>query len=171
MKIKDRPEFKRKSAVLTFGPEETVSTAIGVMSERNYGAVVVVDDHRKPVGIATERDFMKRLLNEGRDPRETRLGDIMTTDLKIAGAEDDLLDWLRQMSNDRFRHLPVVDDQGQLISIMSQGDFVSYTWPQLMGRVKEQARATFDVSPSLFMMVGGVFLFAVAIIGVLRAMS
>ena len=168
MKIKDRPEFRRKSAVLTFRPGDPVSAAVTTMSERNYGAVIVVDDQRKPVGIATERDFMKRLLNEGRDPRETRLGDIMTTDLKIARAEDDLLDWLRQMSNDRFRHLPVVDDDGQLISIMSQGDFVSYTWPQLMARVKEQARATFDVSPSLFMMLGGGALFAVAITTMLR---
>ena len=163
MKIKDRPEFKRKSAVLTFGPDDMVSSAVTTMSERNYGAVIVVDDGGKPVGIATERDFMKKLLNEGRDPRETRLGDIMTTDLKIARADDDLLDWLRQMSNDRFRHLPVVDDEGHLISIMSQGDFVSYTWPQLMARMKEQARATFDISPSLFMMVGGVVVFAVAI--------
>jgi CBS domain-containing protein len=171
MKIKDRPEFRRKSAVLTFGPDDTVSSAISTMSERNYGAVIVIDEHRKPIGIATERDFMKRLLNEGRDPRETRLGDIMTTDLKIARAEDDLLDWLRQMSNDRFRHLPVVDDDGQLISIMSQGDFVSYTWPQLMARVKEQARATFDVSPSLFMMVGGVVVFAVAMVSILQRMG
>ena len=171
MKIKDRPEFKRKSAVLTFGPDETVAPAVGAMSERNYGAVIVVDGDRRPVGIATERDFMKRLLNAGRDPRETRLADIMTTDLKIARAEDDLLDWLRQMSNDRFRHLPVVDDDGQLITIMSQGDFVSYTWPQLISRVKEQARATFDVSPSLFMMIGGVVVFAAAMTVILQGVS
>ena len=164
MKIKDRPEFRRKSAVLTFGPDETVLTAITTMSERNYGAVIVVDGDHRPVGIATERDFMKRLLNEGRDPRQTRLGDIMTTDLKIARAEDDLLDWLRQMSNDRFRHLPVVDDDGKLISVMSQGDFVSFTWPQLMHRVGEQARATFDVTPSLFMIVGGVIIFLLAVL-------
>lgn len=40
MKIKDRPEFKRKSAVLTYGPDDTVSSAIGAMRERNYGAVI-----------------------------------------------------------------------------------------------------------------------------------
>ena len=171
MQIKDRPEFKRKSAVLTFGPEETVSEAVKVMSERNYGAAVVVDADHKPVGIATERDFMKRLLNEGRDPGATRLGDIMTTDLKVARAEDDLLDWLRQMSNDRFRHLPVVDDDGQLISIMSQGDFVSYTWPQLMARVREQARATFDVSPSLFMIIGGGIVFMLSSVLILQLVA
>ncbi len=64
----------------------------------------------------------------------------MTTDLKVARADDDLLDWLRLMSNERFRHLPVVDDQGVIIGMMSQGDFVSYTWPELMGGCASRPR-------------------------------
>jgi CBS-domain-containing membrane protein len=164
MQIKDRPEFKRKGAVLSFGPDEMVTTAVKVMSEKNYGATVIVSPDGKPVGIVSERDLMRRLLNERRDPDQTRLGDIMTSDVKVAKADDDLLDWLRQMSNDRFRHLPVVDDEGKLISMMSQGDFVSFTWPQLMHRVGEQARATFDVTPSLFMIVGGVIIFLLAVL-------
>ncbi len=126
-----------------------VFPAIAAMSEKNYGAVVIVSPDLKPVGIVTERDFMRRLLNKSLDPKTTRLSEIMTTDLKIARADDDLLDWLRQMSNDRFRHLPVVDEQGTIISIMSQGDFVSYTWPQLLGRLKEQTQATFQLNPSM----------------------
>ncbi len=164
MQIKDRPEFKRKGAVLSFGPDELVATAVKVMSEKNYGATMIVSPDGKPVGIVTERDLMRRLLNERRDPTQTRLGEIMTSDLKVAKADDDLLDWLRQMSNDRFRHLPIVDDDGKLISMMSQGDFVSFTWPQLMSRVREQARATFDVSPSIFMAVGGIIIFLLAVL-------
>ena len=132
MKIKDRPEFRSKAAVLTFGPKALVSEAVAIMSERNYGAAVIVSPDRKPLGIVTERDFMRRLLNKRMDPDQTTLDQIMTTDLKMARADDDLLDWLRLMSNERFRHLPVVDDQGIIISMMSQGDFVSYTWPELM---------------------------------------
>lgn len=160
MKIKDRPEFRSKAAVLTFGPKALVSEAVAIMSERNYGAAVIVSSDRKPLGIVTERDFMRRLLNKRMDPDQTTLDQIMTTDLKMARADDDLLDWLRLMSNERFRHLPVVDDQGIIISMMSQGDFVSYTWPELMGRLKEQARATFDVSPSIVLMIAGVAVFA-----------
>ena len=167
MKIRDRPEFSRKSAVLTFGPEEPVLSAIKVMSERNYGSAVVVDADKKPVGIVTERDFMRRLLNEGRDAKQTRLADIMTSDLKVAKPDDDLLEWLRHMSNERFRHLPIVDETGRLINIMSQGDFVSYTWPQLMARITEQARATFDLSPSLFGIIGGGLLFFLGVIAIL----
>ena len=154
MKIKDRPEFKRKSQVLTFLPEDTVLTAVKVMSEKNYGAAVIVSNDRKPIGIVTERDLMRRLLNQERDPKVTMLSEIMTTDLKLAREDDDLLDWLRQMSNDRFRHLPIVDHDGALVSIMSQGDFVSYTWPELLGRVAEQSKATFNINPSMFTAAG-----------------
>ena len=160
MKIKDRPEFRSKAAVLTFGPDVLVAEAVSVMSERNYGAAVIVGPDRKPVGIVTERDFMRRLLNQRMNPDETTLSQIMTTDLKMARADDDLLDWLRIMSTERFRHLPVVDAEGVIISMMSQGDFVSYTWPELMGRLTEQARATFNVSPSLVMIIACVAIFA-----------
>lgn len=168
MKIKDRPEFKRKSLVLTFGPEESVFAAVQVMSEKNYGAAVIISPDRRPIGIVTERDFMRRLLSQQRDPKTTMLSEIMTTDLKLAREDDDLLDWLRQMSNDRFRHLPVVDEHGVLVSIMSQGDFVSYTWPQLIERVTEQAKATFNINPSIFTAVGTLIIFMlVAILSIM----
>ena len=171
MQIKDRPEFSRKAAVMTFSPDQDVFTAIQAMSEKNYGAAVVISPDQKPLGIVTERDFMRRLLNAGLDPKTTPLSAIMTSDLKLARGDDDLLDWLRQMSNDRFRHLPVVDDNGTLIGIMSQGDFVSYTWPQLFARLTEQAKATFELSPSMFAAFGGAILFFLAVIAVILALN
>ena len=168
MKIKDRTEFSAKSTVMTFKPDETVLNAAQAMSEKNYGAAVIVSPDFKPIGIVTERDFMRRLINKGLDPVTTPLSAIMTTDLKLANVDDDLLDWLRLMSNERFRHLPVVDDNGKLISIMSQGDFVSYTWPELIGRVREQAQATFNLSPSMISAaILGMFLLLFVILGVL----
>jgi CBS domain-containing protein len=168
MKLKDRAEFTSKSSVMTFKPDETVFKAAQAMSEKNYGAAVVVSPDFKPIGIVTERDFMRRLINKGLDPVKTPLSAIMTTDLKLAKADDDLIDWLRQMSNERFRHLPVVDDNGVLLNIMSQGDFVSYTWPELLSRVKEQAKATFDVNPSMITAaISGIFLMLFLIIALL----
>jgi CBS domain-containing protein len=168
MKIKDRPEFKNKSAVMTFNLDDTVFSAVQAMSDKNYGAAVVIDAERKPVGIVTERDFMRRLLNKELNQKTTKLSAIMTSDLKLAKADDNLIDWLRQMSNERFRHLPVVDDQGTLIGIMSQGDFVSYTWPELLGRVKEQAQATFAINPSIFAAIGaGIVILLVMILALI----
>ena len=152
-------------------PHDTVASAVAVMSERNYGAVVIVSPDDKPVGIVTERDFMRRLLARNLDPRTTELREIMTTDLKVAKPEDELLDWLRQMSNDRFRHVPVVGEDGRVINIMSQGDFVSYTWPQLLGRLTEHAKATFELSPSMFLAFGGAVVFMLVVIAVIVAVN
>ena len=171
MQIKDRPEYSRKGAVLTMSGDASVASAVAVMSERNYGAVVIVSPDDKPIGIVTERDLMRRLLAKGLDPIKTPLREIMTSDLKVAKPEDELLDWLRQMSNDRFRHVPVVGEDGRVITIMSQGDFVSYTWPQLFARITEQAKATFELSPSMFAAFGGATLFFLAVIAFILAMN
>lgn len=143
MRIEDRMEFKTKSPVLTFAANDMVMDAVQVMSERNYGASIVIDSARRPVGVITERDFMRRLLAKNLDPKVTPISAIMTTDLKIARASDDVANWLRIMSNERFRHLPVVDEHGILINVMSQGDFVSYTWPQLFAEIRTMTSESF----------------------------
>ena len=68
----------------------------------------------------------------------------MTSKVQTANENDRVSDCLRRMSNGRFRHLPVVDDNQNLVGMMSQGDFVAYTWPELWKRVKEQANITIN---------------------------
>jgi signal-transduction protein with cAMP-binding, CBS, and nucleotidyltransferase domain len=131
MKIQDRPEFKNKLVPFSLGSDENVFNAVKTMAAKNIGSVVIVDTEMHVKGIVTERDIL-RLVSEGLDPKTTPLAKIMTTDIKTAHADDEVVDWLRQMSNERFRHLPVTDEQGRLIAMMSQGDFVSYTWPDLL---------------------------------------
>ncbi|MFM7622943.1 MAG: CBS domain-containing protein, partial [Alphaproteobacteria bacterium] len=58
MKIKNRIEFQNKSPVLSFAETDKVIDAVRSMSEKNYGASVVVDHDNKPIGIVTERDLM-----------------------------------------------------------------------------------------------------------------
>ncbi len=164
MKIKDRTEFKNKPPVLTFSPSEKVIHAVRAMSKKNYGASVIVDNDNKPIGIVTERDFMRRLLAEGLDPNTTLISDIMTSNLKLASEDDDVLDWLRIMSNERFRHLPVIDQNGKLINLMSQGDFVSYTWPELLKRAKETVVKSFMERFHLHMIVGAIMIYGLAIL-------
>ncbi len=142
MKIKDRPEFKNKPAPFVMHAGELAATAIQIMSKKNIGSVIIVDDDRRVAGIVTERDLLRRLLAERLDQQTTPLSSIMTPEVRTAKPDDDIVDWLRLMSNERFRHLPVVDPEGRLINVLSQGDFVSYTWPQLLGSVKEKAAET-----------------------------
>lgn len=155
MKIKERLEFATKPPVVTFRSEEKVTVAIESMAQRNIGSVVIVDDNMKVHGIVTERDLVRRLLGEKRDLDSTKLSDIMTTDPRTAHEDDDVVDLLRLMSNERFRHLPIVDESGRLISILSQGDFVAYTWPELLLLVRKKAKET--LRPNMYTLLAILF--------------
>ena len=132
MEIQQLPEFKNKPEPFTLSGDESVSQAIVVMAEKNIGSVVIVDTNFNVKGIVTERDLLRRLLGQRLDPDKTLLSSIMTKEPLSAFANDDHTEWLRMMSNKRFRHLPVVDDNGKLINVMSFGDFVSHSWPELI---------------------------------------
>ncbi len=142
MRIKDRPEYGSKPKPLTCAPNAPVLEAVQRMAEFNYGSIIVVDENDKVMGLVTERDLFRRLIAPQRDPATTTVREIMTTSVRVARDDDDLLGWLRIMSNERFRRLPVVDADGKLVSIMTQGDFVSYTWPELLGQAATLARST-----------------------------
>ena len=169
MRIMDRPEYASKPKPLTMTADTTVAEAVAAMSERDYGSVIIVDGGDKVVGMVTERDIMKRLVNKQRDAETSKLADIMTRDVRVARETDDLQDWLRIMSNERFRRLPIVDDNGKLVSIMTQGDFVSYTWPELLDRVSEQTKATVSNNYQIFLIAGGILLYSILLIFMLRS--
>ena len=143
MKISERPEFKSKKPPITFSENDKVINAVKAMTKDNFGSVVITDKQNKVRGIVTERDLMKKLLYKSMNPKTTKLKDIMTSPVKVADKDDEMVIWLRQMSNERFRHVPVVDKSGKLINIMSQGDFVSYSWPNLMYQVKEMTKENY----------------------------
>ena len=165
-RLVDRPEFKTKPKPVTFLGKDKVSQAIAVMADKNYGSVVIVDSKDKVVGIVTERDIVKKLVNNNMSPKTTKLEDIMTLNPRVANENDDVVDWLRIMSNDRFRRLPVVDADGKIKVIFTQGDFVSYTWPDLIFQASQLAKASFMKGFSIntlliFMLVYGIALIAV----------
>lgn len=123
-RLMDRPEYASKQKPLTATAETTVFDAVLDMSKKNFGSVVVIDGERKILGVVTERDVMNKLVAKGLDSKTTLLSDIMTPDPRIAHETDDMVDWLRIMSNERFRRLPVVDDEGRIKAVFTQGDFV-----------------------------------------------
>jgi CBS domain-containing protein len=153
-RLMDRSEYREKPRPLTRPPDATVADAVAAMSDRNYGCVIVTDPDDKVIGVVTERDVMNKLVGRGLDAKTTRLSEIMTADPRLAREDDDMLDWLRTMSNERFRRLPVVDSEGRIKAVFTQGDFVSYTWPELMGQMgsilKAQALGNFH-----YLLIGG----------------
>ncbi len=159
LRLRDRPEFDRKAPPLTFPADALVKDAVAEMAARDYGSVVIVDADRRVEGVVTERDIVKRLVNKGLDASTVTLGEIMTKDPRTARADDDMLSWLRMMSNERFRRLPVVDDEDRLITILTQGDFVSYTWPDLIGQARELGRATLMRNLPLVLIVSALVIY------------
>ena len=165
----DRPEYKSKPKPVTFLGKDKVFQAITVMADKNYGSVVIVDTKEKVIGIVTERDIVKKLVKNNMSPKTTKLEDIMTPNPRVANENDDVLEWLRIMSNDRFRRLPVVDSTGKIKAIFTQGDFVSYTWPDLIFQATQLAKASFlkgfSVNTLLIMML----VYGIALIAAIKA--
>lgn len=159
-RIKDRPEFGSKPKPLTLGPETTVKDAAMAMAENRYGSVVVVDEDDKVLGIVTERDVLNKVVAKGLDASGQKLGDVMTTKVRLANENDDLIDWLRIMSNERFRRLPIVDAEGRISAVFTQGDFVSYTWPDLVFQARAMVKATAGKNFQYILIFGGIGLYA-----------
>ena len=108
------------------------------------------------------------MLAKDLNPNTTPIRDIMTSNLKVARGDDEVAEWLRVMSNERFRHLPVVDGDGVLMNIMSQGDFVSYTWPQLFTDLKTKAGRSVADKYQLYLILATILIYTVFIVFLLR---
>jgi len=100
----------------------TVLDTVRAMVERNIGAVPVLHNN-KVVGIFSERDLMRRVVAEGRDPRSTCMAEIMTDDPLTINMNEDLDTCMTLMRRHGFRHLPVCHE-GQLIGMVSLRDIL-----------------------------------------------
>jgi len=167
MRIKDRAEFASKPRPLTFPPDATVADAVAAMCEKNYGSVMIVDPDDRVIGVVTERDIMKKVVNGKLDAVTTTLDRIMTRDPRLAREDDDVIDWLRIMSNERFRRLPVVDAEGRIRAVFTLGDFVSFTWPDLVYQAAQMGKATLSRNFPLVIIGGGLMIYTILMIVVI----
>jgi CBS domain-containing protein len=107
--------------VLTVGKEATVLQAALLMNEHKIGALVVTEEERI-IGMFTERDVLRRVVGEQRDPSATKVCDVMTTEVACCTRETTLEEARGAMKNRRIRHLPVTDGDGRLHGLISIGD-------------------------------------------------
>ena len=105
-------------------PNDMVSRAAKLMKVGNIGAIPVVEDeqHRKLVGIVTDRDLALHIVAEGRDPKSTKVAAVMTANVVTCMADDDLQKALDAMAKHQLRRIPVVDSESRLLGIISQAD-------------------------------------------------
>ena len=111
--------------LLSTAPAATVFEAAVKMNEHKIGALLVCVDERL-VGIVTERDILQRLVAQRRDPAQTTVEEIMTTEVACCRVETSIEEARGVMKNRRIRHLPVLDGSDRLQGMISIGDLNAY---------------------------------------------
>jgi CBS domain-containing protein len=113
----------------TCGPGTSVAAAAHLMWEADCGILPVVDDGRL-VGVVTDRDMYIALATRNRLPSELTVGDVATRPVITCAAGDDVHDALRLMQRALVRRLPVLDDRGALVGLLSTDDLVRVAGPR-----------------------------------------
>lgn len=106
---------------------DTVEECARVMRDRDIGAVPIVADEKdkRLVGIVTDRDIVLQLVSEGRNPRQTRVDDIMSRDPATCSPEDGLQQCMDTMEARQVRRMPVVDNRGRIVGVIAQADIAT----------------------------------------------
>jgi CBS domain-containing protein len=111
--------------VETATKDESVYVAARRMNDRNVDSLVIVDDTATPIGIITDRDLRMRVLAEDNDPHLTTVGEVMSERLRTVGIEAPVERALELMRSGPYCRLPVIDETGKLIGLLSIDDILS----------------------------------------------
>jgi CBS domain-containing protein len=114
----------KSSALWSVAPETTVFEAIKLMADKNIGSLLVLSGS-KLAGLFTERDYTRKIALHGKSSKETRVGEIIPAEVITVTPDDSVEECMRQMTNHRVRHLPVVEGSN-VIGIISIGDLVNW---------------------------------------------
>ncbi len=106
-------------------PSVTVLDALKLMAENNIGSVMVTDDDRY-LGIVTERDYSRKVVLMGKNSNDTKVSDIMTSDLPHIKPSDTIEHCMSLMTDSKIRYLPVFEAE-KLTGIISITDVVKQT--------------------------------------------
>lgn len=103
-------------------PHDTVDVAAVRMQQREVGALVVLDEERRVKGVVTDRDLVLRVLARKKNPHELRVEDVMTRDPHTVTEDTPIEGAVSLMHSGEFRRLPIVDDEGRLVGLVSLDD-------------------------------------------------
>jgi CBS domain-containing protein len=115
---------RKGTAVWSVSPTDTVFEAISMMAEKNIGGLPVLEGDRL-VGMISERDYARKVILLGRGSKDTSVAEIMTINVKTVGLSDSVQACMQIMTENRVRHVPVLDG-GKLAGLISIGDCVNW---------------------------------------------
>ncbi len=114
----------KRQLLASVRPDDTVFHALQVMADNDVGALLVLEE-KHLVGIFSERDYARKIALLGKFSRDTKVRDIMTERVFYVTLSHTVVECMAIMTDRHFRHLPVLDDDGELIGIVSIGDLVA----------------------------------------------
>jgi CBS domain-containing protein len=121
----------------TIDAGESVVQAAKLMRDEDVGLAPVVEGDRL-VGTLTDRDIAVRVVAEGRNPEQTRVRDVASTDLVTVDPQQDLDEALRLMAAHRVRRVPVVEEDNRLVGVIAQADVARLSDDRRTGEVVER---------------------------------
>ncbi|TYB82825.1 CBS domain-containing protein [Maritimibacter fusiformis] len=130
--LKDKPT----QGILSVKPGTKVAAAAALLSEKRIGAVIVTEDGTRPLGILSERDIVRELGRRGTTCMEDVVDDLMTAELITCKPGDRAIEVLQQMTEKRFRHMPVMEGD-EMIGLVSIGDVVKARLDELSRQAED----------------------------------
>lgn len=126
-------------------PGDSVGQAARLMRRERVGPVPVVSDEqtKEIIGIITDRDLAIKVVAESRDANRTTVGDVMTHTIEVCREDDDLSSAIAAMEEYQIRSIPVIDQRGRLVGIISRADVAArfYEATTTSRAVREISRA------------------------------
>ena len=120
-RLEDFLKLNKNKQIWTISKNQSVMQALILMSEKNIGAIIIVDNNDFPIGIFSERDYARKIILKGKSSKDTLLDEVMTKEL-ITVTRDYKIDQCMEIMNEkRIRHLPVLENQ-KIVGIISIGD-------------------------------------------------
>ena len=122
-RLEDFLELNKDRKIWTISKDQSVMQALILMSEKNIGAIIIVDNNGFPIGIFSERDYARKIILKGKNSKDTLLEEVMTKELITVTRNYKIDQCMKIMTEKKIRHLPVVENN-KIIGIISIGDLL-----------------------------------------------
>ena len=120
-RIEDFLKLNKNRQIWTISKDQSVRQALVLMSEKNIGAIIIVDNNDFPIGIFSERDYARKVILKGKNSKDTILDEVMTKELITVTRDYKIDQCMEIMTEKKIRHLPVLENK-KIIGIISIGD-------------------------------------------------
>ena len=120
-RLEDFLKLNKNRQIWTILKDQSVMQALILMSEKNIGAIIIVDNNDFPIGIFSERDYARKIVLKGKSSKDTLLDEVMTKELITVTRDYKIDKCMKLMNEKRIRHLPVLENK-KIVGIISIGD-------------------------------------------------